>query len=208
MSSAPSLSSYQTEQHNALNLALDCLFQATTGEWQSLLFSIEPYLDFRRRLDSFLDLNFTEICTSACYRSHRSACCSRDGIITYWADVVVNILQSTPDQLDALKEPLARPHLGQKCVYLGTSGCIWQVRPLVCAMFLCDTAEKSVLHNNGQAKSQWDLFKEEKKRYAWPDQPVIFDTLEQWFMARGCKSELMYMHLSPGLVRLKQKWSG
>jgi hypothetical protein len=43
------------------------------------------------------------------------------------------------------------------------------------------------------------------KSFRWPDRPVLFDQLEQVFMAVGCRSPLMYINTSPGLLRIKQK---
>jgi hypothetical protein len=200
-------SAYQREQLEALDLARNALARASRAEQRFLTHSVRPYLDFRRRVDDVLRDNFEEICTSACYQSRRSACCSRDGIITYWADGVINVLNSTEDQLGQVRRRLASPHEGQKCLYLGPAGCLWQVRPIVCAMFLCDSAEQTVFKAHPVIKTQWDQLQEEKKKFTWPDRPVLFDDLEAWFLERGYQSSLMYMHTSPGLLRLKKKKS-
>jgi len=43
-----------------------------------------------------------------------------------------------------------------------------------------------------------------KNRYAWPDQSVLFDELEQMFIDAGYHSPLMYLHNSPGLQQVKK----
>ena len=197
-------SSYQREQLEALDLARGALEGASRAEHRFLIGSLEAYLDFRRRVDYLLRRYFESTCTAACYRSRRSACCSRDGIITYWADVVINVLNSPENQLSLLRQRLSSPHGDPKCVYLGSAGCMWQVRPIVCAMFLCDSAEETVFEAHPPAKRRWDQLQAEKKRYTWPDRPVLFDDLERWFLERGYQSSLMYMHTSPGLLRLKR----
>ena len=50
-----------------------------------------------------------------------------------------------------------------------------------------------------------DLFEEKRRQYTWPDQPVLFDKLEALFVEAGYRSSLMYLHNSPGLLRVKQK---
>ena len=49
-----------------------------------------------------------------------------------------------------------------------------------------------------------DALAQERKRFTWPDRPVLFDDLEQYFMDAGCTSPHMYLHNSPGLLRVKQ----
>ena len=100
---------------------------------------------------------------------------------------------------------LHKPNTGFKCVYLTESGCRWKVKPIVCEMFLCDTAKETVLAQNPQTKRQWDLIEEKRRQYTWPDQPVLFDKLEELFVEAGYRSPLMYLHNSPGLLRVKQK---
>ena len=205
--SLESISSYQSEQLQALTLAREVLCGAPSSAGQELKASLAAYLNFRRRVDAFLGRYFEKVCSESCYRSKRSACCSRDGIITYWADVVVNVLHATPAQLDLLEARLTTPQQGAKCVYLGDGGCLWRIRPIVCAMFLCGQAEAAVFGEHPRAKARWAELNTEKKLYTWPDRPVLFNDLESWFVERGYRSSLMYMHLSPGLVRLKQKFA-
>jgi len=70
-------------------------------------------------------------------------------------------------------------------------------------MFLCDEAERTSFSVNHNALKQWNEFKEIKKNYTWPDKPVLFEYLEMVFLEKGCKSPLMYIHYSPGLLRIK-----
>ncbi|MBC2712707.1 MAG: YkgJ family cysteine cluster protein [Desulfosarcina sp.] len=105
---------------------------------------VSDYMQFRQSVDGFLNRHFNDVCTLTCYRSRTSACCSKDGIITFFADTVVNALHATPAQLDHLETVLGRVNGGNRCVYLGSDGCIWTVRPVVCAMFLCDRAMNAV----------------------------------------------------------------
>ena len=71
-------------------------------------------------------------------------------------------------------------------------------------MFLCDPALCEVFSLRPELKTQWEALQHEKKRFSWPDRPVLFDQLEATFMAAGLKSSLMHMHNSPGLLRVKR----
>jgi hypothetical protein len=79
------------------------------------------------------------------------------------------------------------------------------VRPLVCAMFLCDPVEKEVMANNVEVRTQWRVLNTQAKSFRWPDRPVLFDTLEKRCMAAGIQSPLMYLNNSPGLLHVKKK---
>ena len=201
----PPLTPYQKEQ-------LDCLF-LVRGYWKTLGVRekkrldvlITDYLRFRRDVGSFFQTHFAEICSEKCFRSRLSACCSRDGIITFFADVAVNVFVSGEAELDGLQEALENPHQGSKCIYLGAGGCLWRVKPVVCEMFLCDAAKEKVFGEIAAAKQQWDQFIERKKQFTWPDCPVLFDILEDIFIKSGYDSSLMYMHSSPGLLRVKKQ---
>ncbi len=169
---------------------------------------LSAYFAFRKDVDDFLATHFSEICNRSCYRNRLSACCSREGIVTFFADVVINVLESTADEIDALKAVLQEPEPGFKCVYLGECGCIWRVKPIVCEMFLCDRARQTVLQAASNLAAQWAALEADRKRFTWPDRPVLFDDLEAVFIRAGCRSPLMYMHNSPGLLRVKRKASG
>jgi len=198
------MSEYQDEQREALVMIRKHLVSLTDNEHEDLRERIADYLAFRRDVDVFLDQYFSRLCTLTCYQDQLSACCSRDGIITFFADGVINALESSEVQLDILMERLMMPHQGNKCVYLGKDGCLWQIKPLVCAMFLCAKAEKEVLDKERQAKEKWNALKQREKSFRWPDRAVLFDDLETEFIKAGYDSTLMYLHNSPGLLRVKK----
>ncbi len=162
------------------------------------------YLAFRKETDAFLASYFSEICTEQCYQSRISACCSKEGIIAFFADAAINALLSQSGEIEAILAVLQKENNSFKCVYLGEKGCMWRIKPIVCEMFLCEQAEKKVFAEHPEAKKTWDALNQRKKKYTWPDQPVLFDMLERYFLDAGCSSPLMYMHTSPGLLRVKK----
>jgi len=199
------MNSYNQEQYDALNMVSQYLGELGEDEKVGLVASLDDYLRFRQSVDDFLQTHFGSVCRQACYQSRLSACCSREGIVTFFADVVINVLLSTPQEIDRLAETLQQDDNGLKCVYLRRNGCLWRLKPIVCAMFLCDRAENRVLQDRPALRRQWEAYREHKKRFTWPDRPVLFDDLEAIFIAAGCTSPLMYLHNSPGLIRVKQE---
>ena len=181
------------------------LAQISEAEHKALQESLSDYLTFRDAVDDFQENYFHDICNRKCYQSKLSACCSRDGIIVFFADVVINALMANPAALDRLQDVLTRPHEGFKCVFLGQEGCLWRIKPIVCEMFLCDAAENAVLKENPIARKRWDALLRQKKNFTWPDRPVLFDTLEQICIDAGYNSPLMFLHNSPGLLRVKRQ---
>lgn len=198
------MNAYQKEQLDALLMIRRHLHELPVAEIEPLKAEIADYLEFRSRAAAFLETHFKEICTEKCYQNQLSACCSKDGIIAFWGDVVVNALVSEKQDLDRLADGIQTPANAFKCIFLAESGCLWQVKPIVCEMFLCDEAENRVFGNDPDALQTWEAFKEEKKRFTWPDRPVLFEKLEQVFIDKGCDSSLMYIHKSPGLMRIKR----
>ena len=198
------MNAYQQEQLEALRIVRQGLARLSTSGRRRLDHEIEPYCRFRTSVDIFLDRYLKGICTRLCYRSRTSACCSRDGIIAFFADVVINALTAEKEELDRLEKAIQHPSNEGKCIFLAESGCLWRIKPVVCEMFLCDEAENRVFGKDPGVLNQWVAFKEEKKRFTWPDQPVLFEKLEAFFMASGCSSSLMYIHKSPGLMRIKE----
>ena len=198
------MSSYQKEQLETLNMVQRYLEAISKQEKQRLLSQISDYLAFRNTVDEFLGEHFENICTLKCYQSKVSACCSREGIVTFFADMVVNVLVSEASEIRALSEALIKPNAGFKCIYLDIHGCMWRVKPIICEMFLCDTAEKAVFSEKSPARKVWQQIKQREKQYRWPDQPVLFDELETYFIEAGFRSPLMYLHNSPGLLRIKK----
>jgi len=199
------MNDYQFEQLEALSLVRMHLKVQPRGERDKLRQMAADYLEFRRRVDRFLETYFGSVCDLTCYQSRLSACCSREGIITFFADVVINQLFSAEAEIDGLASALRQDTSGFKCVYLGPAGCRWRIKPIVCQMFLCEPAKAKVFRQHPPAESEWLELERQRKKFTWPDRPVLFDVLEKYFIAMGCSSPLMYMHQSPGLLRVKQK---
>ena len=199
------MNSYQKEQAESISMVRHHLSSLSQSEIQLLRKQITGYLAFRDAIRDFLSENFREACSQKCYQSHLSACCSREGIITFFADVVINAVLSSEADMEALLAVLKKPNTGLKCIYLGPQGCLWKLKPIVCEMFLCDQAQGEVFKENPGAGSQWEELKKQEKTYRWPDRPVLFDALERYFMEAGYSSSLMYLHNSPGLLRVKEQ---
>jgi len=195
---------YQREQKDALIQVNENIGSINDVLGDAGAQSLASYILFRQNLDAFSALYFGDYCTQTCFESRTSACCSKDGIITFWADMVINVYHSDKHQIDDLFEAIQNPVFDHKCIYLGATGCRWQIRPLGCALFLCDGIQSGVLQRPDLA-SQWANYRETGRCYRWPDQPVLFDRLEQVFMDAGCRSTLMYLNTSPGLLRVKRK---
>ena len=199
------MSSYQKEQIEALALVQGYLADLTLVARSALALRIADYLLFRDDVDAFLEGHFSDVCTLKCFKSKISACCSRDSIITFFGDVVVNALVTQQEEINALRSVLQKPNKGFKCIYLGEQGCMWRVKPIVCEMFLCKSAGQEVLTPKSEAAKTWEALKQRKKLFTWPDRPVLFDDLERIFLDAGYSSSLMYMHTSPGLLRIKKQ---
>ncbi len=197
------LSEYNEEQLDTMVAVRDCLEDLSSGLRETLIRRAGNYLAFRKNVDSFLICHFSDVCTQACYKDRHSACCNREGIITFFADVVINVLVSQPEEIDRLIKALSLQNLGAKCVYLGNEGCLWKVKPIVCEMFLCKYARNRVFNNSPAVLNEWRKLRHREKRYTWPNRPVLFDEFERYFMEKGCNSNLMYCHNSPGLLRVK-----
>jgi len=199
------MSDYQFEQLETLSLVRMHLKTLPRGEKDKLRLMTADYLEFRGRVDRFLATYFGVVCDNACYQNRRSACCSREGIITFFADVVINQIFSEDGEIDILAGALRNENNTLKCVYLGLGGCRWKIKPIVCQMFLCEPAKARVFRDHPAAESEWIGLERERKKFTWPDRPVLFDIIEKYFIAMGCGSPLMYMHQSPGLLRVKKK---
>lgn len=199
------MNSYQIEQQGAMDAAASYLGALSAAELIQLQATIRPYLTFRDQVEKFLSLYCSDVCRLSCYTSKNSACCSKDGIITFWADVLINACGSNTEQMQLLMDSIRNPRHAHKCIYLGADGCHWKIRPLVCAMFLCESVEQGIIGLNEKARTHWDALKSQAKAFRWPDKPVLFDELEQRCMAVGIRSPLMYLNNSPGLLRVKQK---
>lgn len=199
------MSDYHREQIETLSAVRDHLRAMPISEVNALRDRIADYLAFRQEVDAFLESHLSAVCTRSCFEGNESACCTREGIITFFADVVINALVSPEKDLVPLFDVLGRPNPGFKCVYLGPAGCLWRVKPIVCEMFLCDPARSAAFDADPDARRAWDALKLREKTFTWPDRRVLFDDLEARFLARGLRSPLMYNHNSPGLLRIKAR---
>jgi hypothetical protein len=197
------MNDYQAEQLKSLRMVRRQLKALTDAELAALKAEIEDYLAFRSRVDDFLAAHFKDTCTEKCFSGRLSACCSKDGIIAFFGDVAVNALVSDETDLDRLEWAIQYPARVDKCIFLAQGGCVWRIRPVVCTFFLCDEAENRVFGDNPVA-AQWAKLKEIKKHFTWPDKPVLFEWLEAFFIGRGARSPLMYIHFSPGLARIRK----
>lgn len=198
------LNEYQIEQLDALRQVRRGLTNMAGEVLKQLQRNVQPYLEFRHKVDRFLANHMGAFCTQACFESHTSACCSKDGIITFWADMVINALESAEKELDCLEQAIQHPGDAKKCIYLGPKGCLWKVRPQVCAMFVCADIQRDVLDKSQALLSEWTRYRRLAKGFRWPDKHVLFDQLEELFMEMGCRSPIMYINTSPGLLRVKR----
>ena len=198
------MNAYQMEQIDAWRQILDAWTRMPAPERKALRQAVQDYVRFREEVDAFLKERFHGHCTTACYLNHRSACCSKDGILTFWADLVVEAVDSGMQRIAAMPAHIETPDIAHKCIYLSTGGCRWRIRPLVCAMFLCDAAQQAVFSRDPGSGRFWQALCRRARSFRWPDRPVLFDLIESRFMALGCRSPLMYLHTSPGLLRVKR----
>ena len=198
------MNAYQTEQLDCLTMVLGHFEHHGASCLTALESMIYDYLDFRHQVTGFFKTHFESICTEKCYQNRLSACCARDGIIAFFADVVINAIVSSGTQLEELRTAIISPYKPDKCIFLTETGCTWQIKPVVCEFFLCDAAERQVFQNDPDAQRRWEILTAEKNAYTWPDRPVLFERIENEFIIRGCQSPLMYLHNSPGLVRIRR----
>ncbi len=197
------MSGYNEEQRQALEMVRGYLESLSRQEREKLLDAASEYLTFRDRFATFASEHFTAVCSEKCFDTKKSMCCSREGIITYFADHFVNALLSDGKALDAVAKALENPRGDDRCVYLAEGGCAWRFKPMVCEMFTCDFAEEVVFEGNPDLRAELTALKLRGKRFTWPDRPVYFDRVEAMFLAKGFSSPLLYLHNSPGLLRVK-----
>jgi hypothetical protein len=195
---------YHREQIEAFSIVAGHLDGLSPAGRAALLRDCGGYLDFRRRAARFLEEHVDGFCRRRCYASRLSACCSREGIVVFFGDVVVNVLLSDAGQTAGMIELLERENTGTRCVYLGPRGCRWQLKPIVCQMFLCDAARRAAFENRPQAAGEWAALEAERRAFTWPDRPVLFEALEAAFIEAGRRSALMYLHTSPGMRRVRR----
>jgi hypothetical protein len=199
------VSEYHRDQWHSFRAIEKACRGLLSGELEKLKESLESYLQFRRTLDDFQEQLFGTFCRTTCYESKLSACCGFESIFTFFADQVITFLLSTPEELETLFHKLEQPNLTGRCVYLGEQGCLWRVRPISCAMFLCEQAKQTVFSEDRDAETAWKKLREAEKAHTYPIQPVLFDDLETFFIALGVDSPHMYFHKSSGLLRVKAR---
>jgi len=199
------MSEYNRDQLEAIGIVRSYLDGLTESRISGIKRLIRPYLQFRADVGDFQKRHLARVCTQKCFTGRTSACCNREGIAAFFADVLTNILLSSDAEIDALMQALSMDPGGFKCVYLGTGGCLWRLKPIVCEMFLCDHAKKTLPASKGALLKRWEALRQREKEYTWPDKPVLFDELEEILMKAGFDSPLMYFHHSPGLLRIKTR---
>jgi hypothetical protein len=198
------LSEYNRDQIQSIHMVRSHLKGMPSQEIMNLRDTARPYMGFRGAVDNFQKKHLSGICTQKCFSDMKSACCNREGIATFFADVVINALFSSHDELDALEMALSRDMEGFKCVYLSDKGCLWKLKPIVCEMFLCEHARLALSGMDGSLLEEWDNFRKKEREFTWPDRPILFDELEKIFIKAGLDSPIMYFHKSPGLLRIKK----
>ena len=196
---------YRREQLYSQEAVRGYFEAAAPQEKTRLLDACRDYLRFRADVAQFQVRFFAARCHSACFQQQRRACWNKDGIISFVADLVINAVVSTSAELEALVHGLRHPRADMKCLYLGPEGCRWRLKPIVCEMFVCDSAKEEVFGRCEAAGEAWARLKKTELTFRWPDRPVLFDAIEARFLAAGIRSSLMYLHNSPGLLRIKRK---
>lgn len=199
------MNGYQKEHADTFKMVRSYLSARSGSERRYLRELCGPYTDFRKRLGQFQRAHVTGLCTAKCFQNHLSACCSRDSIVVYFADVVVHCLYADGARTDEMESALRGRNRGHRCVYLTDKGCRWHVSPIVCAMFLCDEAESHLSTASARAAQKWRSFQKERRCFTWPDRPVLFDALERRFLDAGMSSPLMHLNSSPGLLAVKRR---
>ncbi len=199
------MSEYNQDQLKTLEAVRTALDGLPQSERETLGATIEPYLAFREAVDRFFDEFFLAACRDACFKTGLSACCGFESIVTFATDHAINLLVSDNSRIEALVEVLTRPNTGSHCVYLGPNGCLWRLRPISCAMFLCGQLKQRIFETQPDCAAQWNRFQEEEKRFTFPDRPVLFDILEAKLIELGVDSPHLYFHRSPGLLSVKER---
>ena len=108
------MSSYNMEQLESLGKVREYLAGISPDQRRLIIDQIDNYLKFRADVSDFLNEHFASVCNRKCFESRLSACCSKEGIITFFADVVVNALVSGEAELERLETVLSVPNTGFK----------------------------------------------------------------------------------------------
>lgn len=198
------MSEFNRDQWAGFNAIRKAMEGLPPSELEGLAEKSGQYLDFRRSLDRYQSEHFGPFCHSACFETGLSACCGFESIFTFFADMVIESLFASSEEMRGIFRALEKPNLSRRCVYLGENGCIWRFRPISCAMFICEDATRASFKNRPEAKATWEEYRRREKEFTYPDKPVLFDDIEKYFKNLGVDSVHMYLHRSPGLMRLKQ----
>ncbi len=199
-------SSYRHEQLESLEVAMKGMAEMPSRKREEMQDLIRDYLSFRSTVDAFLHAHVSGICSPKCYENQLSACCSKDGVVIFFADTVINALTSSASEMEAFQSILEKQrNMDFKCIYLTQDGCAWKIKPIVCEMFLCDNAWKEALSKDEELLGRWKELERKRMEFTWPDKPVLFDKLEAFFIEEGLRSVTMYYHNSPGLLNVKKK---
>lgn len=196
---------YNQDQLTTLLAVRTALTRMSESEREAMRDSIRPYLAFREAVDRFFEEHFLTLCREQCFETGISGCCGFESIITFFSDHVINLLFSGESSTTGLEAVLMRPNRSGKCVYLGPDGCLWTIRPVSCAMFLCGRVKSLVLEDFPERREAWHRLQAEEKAFTFPDRPVLFDTLEARLMELGIESPHLFFHRSPGLLLVKEK---
>lgn len=199
------MSEYNQDQLTTIRAISAAVSRMSESDRDTLRDSMQPYLRFREAVDRFFTEHFLSSCREQCFETGISGCCGFESIITFFSDHAINMLFSDESRIAELVDVLTRPNLSGKCVYLGPGGCLWNIRPISCAMFLCGRVKALVLGDSSDCTERWDRLRAEEKDFTYPDRPVVFDTLEARFMELGIESPHLFFHHSPGLLRVKEK---
>ena len=197
------VSEYNRDQWVTFQAVREACEKLSASEIEELENSLQPYLAFRREVESYQSRYLESFCRETCFETGLSGCCGFESIITFFADHVISHLLSEPREMEKIFNILEQPNRSRNCVYLAKSGCLWKVRPISCAMFLCGKLKARFIENDPQGQLLWTELQNREKEFTWPTRPVLFDDLEKVFIDLGAKSPHMHFHQSPGLLRLK-----
>ncbi|MCX7823223.1 MAG: hypothetical protein N2260_07265 [Syntrophobacterales bacterium] len=197
------MSYYHKTQMEAIRIAFEVCEQLDDKSKDYLREMASSYMEFRNELKEFNNKYFYNYCKKSCFETAKSACCSYESIIVFFADEVINYLFGGDKDFPVILKKLQSVKPSQHCVYLGSGGCLWTIIPISCAMFFCNDAKDKIFNSSSQAQAIWNSLLEREKLFTWPDRPVLFDSIEEFFIQRGVSTDHMYCHKSPGLLRLK-----
>ena len=83
------MSLYNRQHMEAILMVRDHFAGISLAMRDRLESEVEHYLEFREEVARFHRRCFADICSVKCFSSRTSACCGREGILVFFADVVV-----------------------------------------------------------------------------------------------------------------------